>query len=386
MKKQRFLVLLILFVLIFITNTFVFAKNTTIKVCYFGTKACISCLKTEKQVQKIIEKIEAENSAVKIDFIYYDTIDNDNEELLIKYNNCFGIEKDKFKLIPAIFVGDKYLIGEKDIEDGLEKILTDYTSNIFKYKDVDVSNSCPNIIKLTTTGIILAGLLDGINPCSIAMMLFFISFIVMNKDDLNKNKILWLGLSFSLGTFIAYLGIGIGLFNFIYAFSNVKLMMIMFYILLAIMGLYLAYINLLDYKNIKAGKEENIKNQLNRKTKKKIHNIIKKQNNKKMIYLTAFITAFIISFLEFFCTGQVYLPVITYMINNSNNINYILLLVLYNIAFITPLLLITLLIHFGKEVIDISTVLVSKLHLIKLVGAIFFIFVTIYSVIQVVKI
>ena len=69
-NKQK--ILLILILIFFLTNIFAFAtEENTIKVHYFGTKACISCLKTEKQVQKIIEKIEAENSTIKIEFIYH---------------------------------------------------------------------------------------------------------------------------------------------------------------------------------------------------------------------------------------------------------------------------------------------------------------------------
>lgn len=382
-KKQKFLLILIVFFLF--TNTSIAEKNS-IKIYYFGNNACISCLKAEKHIQNIIKEKEIENSNVKIDFIYYDLMDktNEYEELLIKYNNCFNIEATKFKVVPAVFVGNKAFIGYEDIENNFENTLTFYISNISKYENVNINYSdnvdnCTSIIDLTKTGIFLAGLLDGINPCSIAMMLFFISFVAMSKNNSDKNKILWIGLSFSFGTFLAYLGIGIGLFNFIYAFIDIKIIMTLFYILLAIMGLYLGYINILDYKNIKAGKDENIKNQLNKKTKRRIHNIIKKQSNKKMIYLTAFITAFIISFLEFFCTGQVYLPIITYMINNSDKLNYVFLLVFYNFAFITPLLIITFFLYLGEEVIDISTILYTKLHWIKLLGAIFFFMVTIYS-------
>ena len=378
----RLLVLLLLFILLISTASF--ANENTINIHYFGTKACMSCLKTEKHIESILTDTRKDNPSISFKFIYHDTLDKENEKLLVKYNNYFNIKKDKFKLIPAIFIGNDVLIGENEIRESFESILKYYVLNISDYKDVDVSNSSAKVNKLTITGIMLAGLLDGINPCSIAMMLFFISFILMSKDNINKRKILLLSLSFVLGTFLAYLGIGIGIFRFIYSFSKINLMMKGFYLILGIMGLYLAYLNIIDYKNIKNEKDEKIKNQLNKKTKKKIHSIIKKYNNNgKILYLTAFITAFMISFLEFFCTGQVYLPIITYMINNSDSVNHIFLLILYNVAFVIPLLFIAIFIYLGKEVLDISTVLVSKLHIIKIIGAIFFFGVAVYSFYQV---
>lgn len=385
MKKNNKIIILMMSLILLLSslNTVSFASSDSIKIVYFGVDACISCVKAEKHIESLMSKLKSKD--INIELVTYNIINKDDEELLVRYNNYFDIKDDKYKLIPAVFLGEVALIGDEDIVSNLEDTIMLYHYNPSDYVDVDASNtSKSNKLSLTTMGIVLAGLMDGINPCSIAMMLFFISFLFMSKEDLSKKKVLFLGFSFALGTFIAYFGIGIGLFRFIYRFSNMQAIMKMVYLLLFIMGVYLACINTLDYINIKKGKDEKIRNQLNKNTKKKIHNIIKKFNsNNKVLYATAFTTALVISFLEFFCTGQVYLPVITYMIKNSQELNYVMFLILYNIAFISPLLLITILICLGKEVIDVSTILVTKLHLVKLVGAIFFSIVAIYSLLQV---
>lgn len=384
-KAKKILALTLIFV-IGLSSTVFASNNKSIKVNYFGTDACLSCAKTEREMKSLIDELR--ERGVFIELIMYDTLDDEDEELFLKYNNHFNVVEGKYKVVPAVFIGDSYLIGDKDIKDGLEDEIMHFYENMDKYKEIDIEgSSADSMVNLTTLGIFVAGLLDGINPCSIAMMLFFISFLFMTKDNTSKSKILILGFFFALGTFIAYLGIGIGLFKFIYFFSNMQIIMKGFYLLLFLMAIYLAYINILDYINIKKGKEEEIKNQLSRNMKRRIHSVIKKYNsNSKLIYLTAFVTAFVISFLEFFCTGQIYLPVITYMIKTSEGLSYIPLLILYNLAFILPLLTITVLLHLGREVIDISTVLVTKLHSIKIIGAIFFICVAIYSMYQVVLI
>lgn len=384
LKNKLTIITFLIIMFSLLTNTVSFADNAPIRIHFFSVDACISCLKAEKYIDSLLDEFSNANMDVRL--ISYDVTNKKDETLLVKYNNYFNIEGDKFKLIPAAFVGDKALIGYDEIEQNLKDTIMYYQKNSFKYKDIDIQDASSSIEKqLTVAGVFLAGLLDGINPCAIAMMLFFISFVCASKEGGGGNKILLLGLSFSLGTFLAYLGIGVGIFKFIYSLSGIKLAMKLFYTLLFFMGLYLSYISILDYRSIKAGKEGKIKNQLSRKTKKRIHSIIKKLNsNKKALYLTAFFTAFVISFLEFFCTGQIYLPTITYMINS--NFNYVLLLVLYNVVFVIPLLLIAFLLHIGKEVIDISTVLVAKLHIIKIVGAIFFLGVAIYSLCEIVLI
>jgi cytochrome c biogenesis protein CcdA len=377
--KKRVKIFFLVFVFIFLSNIFIYADET-INIDYFTTQACLSCAKSNKYIESLVENLKEKN--IDVNLRIYEIMEEENEELLVKYNNYFEVKDDKYKLIPAVFIADAKIIGKEDIEERLEEVILYYHDNPKEYFDIDIDEtSLSSTVTLTGIGIFLAGLLDGINPCSIAMMLFFISFVFMS--EYKEKKVLLLGTSFALGTFLAYLGIGIGLFNFMNLFKNINIIMKGFYGLLAIMGAYLAYLNISDYINIRKGKEEKIKNQLSKKNKKKIHHIIKNSKNSKTLYITAFIVAFIISFLEFFCTGQIYLPVITYMIKSTQGLAYVPLLILYNLAFIIPLLIITALIHLGKEVIDISTILVTKLHLVKLVGAVFFIGVVFYSAYQI---
>lgn len=365
MKKIFFI--LILFLLLF---NFVHA----VEIDYFGADLCTTCLKSKEFIKTVIDK-----QNINITIREHNILNKQEEELFIKYNNYYKISPSKFKVIPAIFIGDKYLVGYEDIRDNFEKYISVANRNI----DMEeIEETSINTQPVTILGVITAGFLDGINPCSIAMLLFFISFIMTIN---NKTKILTTGLCFIVGTIIAYFLIGIGLFNFIYTLQNIKAVAVIFYYLLLIMSVFLAGLNLHDLIRIKMGNIKKIKNQLSKNRKKSIHNFIKKHNSNKAIHITAFFTAFIISFLEFFCTGQIYLPTITFMINSGYN-NYLWLLLLYNIFFIVPLVFILLLLYAGKEIIDISSKLVENLIWIKLAGTIFFIGNSIYAIFQIYKI
>lgn len=383
MKKQIAIILVLMMLLVTATNVFA-EKESNIEIVYFGTQRCITCHETSQSMKKTLEKYN--QNGVNITVIEYDISDIESEDLFVKYATNYNVPSDKFKIVPTIFIGEDFFVGKDEIVDNLDEKISYYVSNPMMYKTIELEDKEFNVnnISFGIFTVILGGLLDGINPCAISMMLFFISFALLNQK---KGNILLLGLSFCLGTFVAYYGIGVGLLKFIYAIDSIKYLAIIFYGMLIIMSLYLATLNIKDYINIKKGNYGEIKNQLSASSKNRIHTFIKNRVTGKVLYTTAFFSAFVISFFEFFCTGQIYLPMITYMIRlDIGGIGNYLLLAVYNLAFILPLVVITVIIHLGKEVIDISQVLLDKLSLVKLGGFIFFIIVAISMSIQLIKI
>jgi cytochrome c biogenesis protein CcdA len=99
----------------------------------------------------------------------------------------------------------------------------------------------------------------------------------------------------------------------------------------------------------------------------------KVENNKLLIPL-CFALGVFISVGEFLCTGQIYLATIIFVFKNSEafNLEAVSYFLIYGIAFVIPLIAITLLIHRGKEVFDVSEIVRDKLHIIKLVNALIF--------------
>lgn len=66
--------------------------------------------------------------------------------------------------------------------------------------------------------VITAGFLDGFSPCVIAILIFFIAFLINMRESF-KN-IFSLGLVYIFVIFLTYLGIGVGLFSGIMAFGR----------------------------------------------------------------------------------------------------------------------------------------------------------------------
>ena len=153
------------------------------------------------------------------------------------------------------------------------------------------------------------------------------------------------------------------------------------YLVLAktIMGIFVIFIVYLNIKDWNVTRKENyskVKNQLPKFLRKYNHTIIKKFTDKnKIILLFSFLLGIIISVGEFMCTGQIYLASIVYMLRSNTvlNLRAFTYLVIYDFAFVIPLIIITLLIDKGKELFDVSEVLRKWLPVIKLINAAVFI-------------
>ncbi len=80
---------------------------------------------------------------------------------------------------------------------------------------------------------------------------------------------------------------------------------------------------------------------------------------------------FAISVLELVCTGQVYLPTITFVMGVEEMRRHALsYLLLYNLAFVAPLLVVFALVHWGTTSLQLGGVLLFGLGIWLLLGVV----------------
>ncbi len=224
-------------------------------------------------------------------------------------------------------------------------------------------------------GVVVAGLIDGVNPCAISMILFFLTFVQVQ----NRKRTFLIGFLFILGTFISYFLLGTVLFKLI-SRINIPLIRLLIRYFMLIFVIVLIILNLKDYYSAKGLKYGKIILQLPPYLRRLSHRIIKQlsttSSNTKVMAILAFITGILISLTEFLCTAQIYLPTIVSIIQLSGNVSLtlkaIIMLLIYNIGFITPLLIILTTICIGAKVLDLSEVVRKHLPKIKLINALFF--------------
>lgn len=226
--------------------------------------------------------------------------------------------------------------------------------------------------EITLWAIISAGLVDGINPCAFAVIIFFVSFLAVYKYD--RKEIIAVGGAYCLAVFITYLLLGLGLFRFLYAFQGFQMVMWIFKYLT--IGLCAVFFLLTLYDFIIYQKTKNADRvllQLSKKNKERIHKVTRffMRDKEKSIFrliCAAFVSGIIISLVEAVCTGQVYLPTIALMLKDTGSGHFLRAveyLLLYNLMFIVPLVAILVLTIAGYEAKGFNAFLKKYLGLTK---------------------
>ncbi|MEM8549422.1 MAG: hypothetical protein AAGF10_01400 [Verrucomicrobiota bacterium] len=198
--------------------------------------------------------------------------------------------------------------------------------------------------ELTGGIVIVAGLLDGINPCAFATILFFLAYLKIAQRSPAES--LLVGYAFALGIFLTYFLLGLGLARALAEAQAVRWLALAFNGLLAALALILALLSLRDGILCLQGKLADTALKLPMFLRKRINATIRQGAKRRHFILAALLTGVVVSILELACTGQVYLPTILYMQQQGSGLatGY---LVLYNIAFVIPLLAVIHVAYFG---------------------------------------
>jgi HEAT repeat protein/cytochrome c biogenesis protein CcdA/glutaredoxin len=182
-----------------------------------------------------------------------------------------------------------------------------------------------------------AGLLDGINPCAFATIIFLLSYLQIARRT--PREILAVGASFILAVFLSYLLVGFGLAQVLAKISGLRVAGLILNYVLAAFALIVALLSFRDAQLAARGDFGEMTLQLPGMLKEQIRGVIRTGARASHFVIAAFLAGVVISLLELACTGQVYLPTILYMLR-SGHTGAVRHLVLYNLAFVTPLIIV----------------------------------------------
>jgi cytochrome c biogenesis protein CcdA/HEAT repeat protein/glutaredoxin len=216
-----------------------------------------------------------------------------------------------------------------------------------------------------------AGLLDGINPCAFATIIFLLSYLQIARRT--PREILAVGAAFIGAVFLSYFLVGLGLTQVLAKIAGLRVAGLILNYVLAAFALVVAVLSFRDAQLAARGEFGEMTLQLPGMLKEQIRGVIRTGARASRFVAAAFAAGVVISLLELACTGQVYLPTILYMLR-SGSTGAVGHLVLYNAAFITPLIIIFLLawtglrsealIRFQKERTALVKVLTGLLFLL----------------------
>lgn len=325
------------------------AANTQ-KVDYvmFVSPTCVHCKHFENEYLPVLK----EKYKDTVNFILYDVSKDGNNLILQETAKAYG----QRPAYPTVVVGNTYLVGYPNeirtySASAIEKArLLGRKTQVYQPRQ----DARTAFTKITFWAIIGAGLVDGINPCAFAVIIFFISFLTVYKYT--RREIIVVGASYCAAVFVAYVLIGLGLFQFLYAMKGFYWVIKGFYILTALLCFAFFALALYDFWIYqKTKKSEKMLLQLPQNLKVRVHKIMHfflqdKKDSLWRLTLAALAVGFCVSLVEAVCTGQVYLPtVVLIMQDPAFRLRAVMYLLLYNLMFIVPLVVVFALALMGCE-------------------------------------
>ena len=309
------------------------ADGNGLDVYFFYGQGCPHCAGVEPFLAEMRQKYSLQ--------LHTFDIYNDRSSL-----SAFGDYCDLYSLplerrgVPAVFVSDTYFVGDSSILNGFEEAvkktlkegsLADDTleAKIGESSGQEIASAPSGISILTVT---LAGLIDSISPCSIAILVFLIGARVLVAD--RRKRALKVGLAFCLSVFIAYFLFGLGLFTVVQVggFSGI------FSLLVGSVAVLAGVFYLKDIFWYGGG---GFVMEVPRSLKPLLMKMLKGVTSP----FGAFVVGFVVACFELPCTGGPYLFILGQLADSATRLQAIPLLLYYNFVFVLPLIMTSLLLY-----------------------------------------
>jgi thiol:disulfide interchange protein len=365
--KQLFKLTSVLLALIFLS---VNAEQSKVDVVFFGSSTCSECLQIKEILLYPLEKKFPDDLKLTI----YDTEKDSDLALLLEFEKRYKTNSNAAQML---FLPDTFVAGFDDIMAKGYPLITERIKNKEKYSTKHpVQSDTAQLNKFLKdksldwgffVGTLVTGLVDGINPCAIATMIFLISFLATRKKS--KKEIFVIGFAYTLTVYITYFAMGLGLKGVLEHLKN-------YYIIsqlirwgafgLAIVVAVLSFRDAIIFRKTK--NTEDIALQLPKAVKMRIHKIISGNLSGTSLIIGSIVTGFLVTLLEAICTGQMYLPYIVAMTQRENLkvIGY-LYLAFYNFLFVLPLIIVMILAYYGMKWNDLAKKTQHNMVLLKIV-------------------
>lgn len=180
-----------------------------------------------------------------------------------------------------------------------------------------------NVILSTVIG---AGLLDSFNPCAISAALLFVA--VMFTLGRDRKSILKVGFFYIISVYITYFLIGLGLLKAVSFFGIPNLFSLIGAIIVIVFGL-------LNLKEYFFPHWNFLKIRMPIEARYKLNDWAYKASAPAAIVMGVLVGVF-----EFPCSGAVYIAIISLLNLKATFLNGLLYLLIYNLLFVLPLILI----------------------------------------------
>jgi cytochrome c biogenesis protein CcdA len=311
-------------------------------VSYFYSAGCSHCANVAGS--GILENVNALED-VNIEKFGV-TSDQESRDKYASFVDGFGLEGAGVPFL-VIKQGEKYsyLMGDSPIVETLEDSIINFEAMSFE--------SGGSKEALTWSAIIIAALIDSINPCAFGVLIFLMASLLRMGS---ARRALRAGLLYSLVVFLTYFFVGFFLYGIIDKFSSTS----GFYYFYLGVAIFIFILGLFQLKDVFwYGKGFTLR------ISPKVKPIIEKFMTRGTLF-SIVVLGVIVSLSELPCTGEVYLGILTMMsLHQTFGISYLLV---YNFIFVLPLIILTYLVYRGTSTQRLQNWTVSNRIYMKLIS------------------
>jgi hypothetical protein len=180
-------------------------------ILYFAAEGCRECGRTEVMLD-YAQTLFPDRKIARVSVLA-----KEGRLLQMAVAARLGVPHSMNTAVPMIVSGTEVIYGGNITDSEIQQLLHTAPASPF-WRDWDeeaeFQAASTRITRMarqfTWLGVLAAGLADGINPCAFAVIVFFVSYLMLARN-LSRWEALFQGGMFCLGVFLCYLLIGIGL-------------------------------------------------------------------------------------------------------------------------------------------------------------------------------
>jgi len=335
--RLRYLILVILASFSLIAGLSTAGQST--ELVEFYETGCPHCARLHQFLESISPKYP------ELEIIRYEIHEPEGVELLDKLLSAYNTELGS---VPIVFIGDVAMIentffgleaepvvalgraAEMRLEEAIRlAIAQDVPSPLEKAETVESKGLAGT---LTIPAVVVAAAADSVNPCTFAVLVLLLGTLLVAG---RRGKVLQAGLAFTAAIYISYFLMGVGIFSAIQAAGVQRPFILAVSGLAILLGLW----NMKDY--FAYGKWFTIE------VPQRWRPTVKRITSSVVSIPGAFAVGILDSLFLLPCSSGPYIAILALLSKTTTRTQGISLLLLYNLIFILPLLLITLGVHFG---------------------------------------
>jgi cytochrome c biogenesis protein CcdA/thiol-disulfide isomerase/thioredoxin len=305
-------------------------SNGSFNAVFFYGESCSHC----EKVKPVITNISSRYPELNLTWLEVNS-NAENRQQLIDMSSRFGIPNPG---VPTIFIGNHVLIGEAEITNRFEAEVIAERERIATGVPVMTPTpapvspgSLPAAPVLSIYLVVFAALVDSTNPCGLSVLVFLLVSMAAAGE---RKRILLVGGVYIAAMFLFHLFVGIGLFSAL-ALSGLTRP---FSLIGGAIALILGIVTLADVLR----NRETYLLSIPESGKGLLGTYIRKAT-----LPAAFALGILAGILGFSCTGGIYISILGLMGRDMTVMAGLPWLILYNLVFVLPLVLVTLLVAYG---------------------------------------